>query len=58
MAISDTSPRELDVYFQRLAAMTPAERVNIGVALCQAGDSLQRAAMRLQHSEADDEEIS
>jgi hypothetical protein len=39
--LSDTSPKASKVYFERLAAMTPADRMRIGVALWEAGHSLQ-----------------
>lgn len=54
----DTSPDARDAYFQRLAEMTPAERLAIGVALWCAGDSVQHAAARRMHPEADDAEIA
>lgn len=44
-------------YYQRLAEMTPAERVAIGVALWNAGDSMQRAALRRLYPQADEDEI-
>jgi Rv0078B-related antitoxin len=56
--LSDTSPWASEAYFRRLAEMTPSERVDIGVALWVAGDCLQRAAMRREHPEADDDEIN
>ena len=56
--ISDDTPGNVsDVYFRRLAEMTPTERINVGAALCQAGDSLQRAAMSRRYPSADDSEI-
>ncbi len=58
MTPSDTSPKASEVYFRRLAEMTPAERVNIGVALWEAGDALQRATARQQYPNADDAEIN
>ena len=33
VTLSDTSPKLSEVYFQRLAAMTPSERLRIGAAL-------------------------
>jgi len=56
--LSDSSPRALEVYFRRLAEMTPSERVDIGAALWAAGDSLQRASIRRQYPDADDAEIT
>jgi Rv0078B-related antitoxin len=58
MALSDTSQRTTEVYFQRLAEMTPSERIGIAVALWNAGDSLQRAATRRTYPEADESEIN
>ncbi len=57
MPLSDTSPEASRVYFRRLAEMTPAERIDIGVALWDAADSLQRAAMRKMYPDADEAEI-
>jgi hypothetical protein len=57
MELRDTSAATLAVYRRRLAEMTPRERVNIGVALWQAGDSLQRAAVRRANPEAGEEEL-
>ena len=54
----DTSPKVREVYFRRLAEMTPSERLGIGVALWRAGDSLQRAAIRRAYPLAGDAEIS
>ena len=56
--LSDTSPQAREVYYRRLAEMTPSERVAIGVSLWTAGDSLQRSAMRRQYPDADDNEIN
>jgi len=58
MTLSDISPRAREVYFRRLAEMTPSERIDIGVALFAAGDSLQRAATRHMYPDADDAEIN
>ncbi len=58
MTLSDTSPEARQVYFRRLAQMTPSERVDIGAALWAAGDSLQRSAARSMHPDADDAEIT
>lgn len=57
LPLSDTSPQASEAYFRRLAEMTPAERLGVGVALWAVGDSLQRAAMRRMYPEADDAEI-
>jgi hypothetical protein len=58
MALSDTSPEASVVYFQRLAQMTPAERLRLGVALWEAAHSLQWAGARRKHPDADDAEIA
>ena len=58
MTPNDTSPKAREVYYRRLAGMSPAERVNIGVALWEAGDSLQRATARQTYPGADDAEIT
>jgi hypothetical protein len=58
MPLSDTSPEASRIYFQRLAEMTPSERIGIGVALWDAADRLQRAAARRMHPDADDAEIT
>ncbi len=57
MITDDTSANAREVYFRRLAEMTPTQRLNVGVALCAAGDSLQRAAMRRRYPQANDSEI-
>ncbi|MCC6264603.1 MAG: hypothetical protein IT169_13575 [Bryobacterales bacterium] len=54
----DTSPRAHEAYFRRLAEMSPAERLAIGVALWRAGDSVQRSSIRRMYPEADDAEIT
>jgi len=43
--------------FSRAALLSPSERVRIGVALWEAGNSLQRAAIRRQYPDADEAEI-
>jgi len=58
VALSDTSPEASQVYFQRLAAMSPAERVRLGAALWEAAHSLQWAAARRRHPGADEAEIA
>jgi hypothetical protein len=58
MTLSDTSPGAREVYFRRLAEMTPSERIDIGAALWEAGDSLQRAATRRVDPDADEAEIT
>lgn len=56
--LSDTSPKAREVYYQRLAEMTPAERIAIGVALCRAADSIQRAGIRRMYPNADEAEVN
>ncbi len=58
MAPSDTSSKVNEVYFQRLGAMTPAERARLGAALWEAGHALQWAAARRRHPEADEAELA
>lgn len=55
--LQDTSKKATELYFRRLAEMTPAERLALGGALCQAGDSLQRSGLRSRYPEADEREI-
>jgi hypothetical protein len=38
--------------------MTPSERLRLGAALWRAGDSLQRAALRQEHPNASDLELT
>lgn len=54
----DTSPKTRDLYFRRIAEMTPSERLAVGAALWRAGDSLQRSATRRKHPQADNAEIT
>jgi hypothetical protein len=56
--MTDTSPKIEELYRRRLAEMTPQESVAMGVALWEAGDSIQRAALRRQYPEADEAEIT
>lgn len=58
MASRDTSPEAANVYFDRLKQMTPSQRVNIGVELWRVADSIQRAALRRQHPDATDSELT
>ena len=58
MTLNDTSPGAREVYFRRLAEMTPSERIDIGASLWAAGDSLQRAAARRMYPNADEAEIT
>ena len=55
--LSDTSPKAREIYDRRLKEMTPSERVQWGVALWTAGDSLQRAALRRDNPHATEAEI-
>ena len=47
-----------EAYYRRLAEMTPAERINVALALWEAADSVQRAAMRQLYPNEDEEEIN
>ena len=58
MKLRDTSPAASEVYFRRLAEMTPQERLAIGVALTDAGDAQQRSSIRHQFPDADEAEIT
>ena len=58
VALNDTSAKAREVYFRRLKQMSCSERLALGVALWQAGDSLQRAAMRHKSPLADETEIT
>ena len=58
MALSDTSEKASEVYFRRLREMTPAERGRVTAALWEAGHSLQRAGIRRQYPDADEDEIA
>jgi hypothetical protein len=58
VALSDTSEKTREIYLRRLAEMTPAERVRLGVALWEAGDALQRSAAHRNDPDLDDAEIS
>jgi hypothetical protein len=58
MALSDTSPKASQIYFQRLAAMTPSERLRLAAGLWQSAQSLQWAAARRKHPNADELEIA
>jgi hypothetical protein len=58
VALSDTSPKAEEVYFQRIAEITPAERVQIAIRLWETADSIQRAAVRLRNPGASEFEIA
>ncbi len=51
MKLSDTSAKASRVYFERLAVMTPAERVRLGAALWEAGHALQWNTARRKYPE-------
>ena len=55
---SDFSPGAWRRYVRRPAEMKPSERVEIGVALWEAPDSLQRAAAGRMYPDASEEEIT
>ena len=57
MTPSDTSPAMADAY-RRLAEMTPAERIGIALALWEAADRTQRAALRHRYPGASEDEIT
>ena len=54
MPLTDTSPESRAVYAGRLAEMTPAERVRLGVALWQTAGSLQRSSILRKMPGADE----
>jgi hypothetical protein len=56
--LRDTSPAAEAVYFRRLAEMTPAERIAIGVSLWNVADSVQRGALRLRFPNADEDDLT
>ena len=58
VAFSDTSPEAREVYFQRLKAMTPSERLGLGAALWNTGNSVQRSAVLRSNPDADEAEIA
>ncbi len=58
VAISDTSAKARAFYGQRLKEMTPSERVGLGSALWDMGDSIQRAAAKLKNPHAGEAEIT
>jgi hypothetical protein len=45
MAPSDTGPKAGEVYFRRLAEMSPAERINAGILLWDAGHEPKRSPL-------------
>lgn len=56
--LSDTTPEARRFYYQRLAQMTPAERVAIAAELTAAADELLRSAVRRRYPNADAEEFA
>lgn len=55
--LSDTSPEAARFYYQRLAALTPSERIQIGLELTAAADNLLRAAIARRFPHASEEEL-
>ena len=58
VALSDTLPKASSVYFERFAAMSPAERVRLAIALWEAARSIQWAVARRKYPDADEAEIA
>jgi hypothetical protein len=56
--MTDTSAKASKVYFDRLAAMTPSERLRIGAALCEASQTLQWSMARRRYPNADETELA
>jgi hypothetical protein len=54
----DTSQRAGEIYRQRLQQMTCSERIRLGAAIWEAGDSVQRAAALRKNPSADESEIT
>jgi len=55
--VRDTSPEAERVYYRRLAELTPAQRVQIGLELTGAADDMLRAAIARRFPGASDEEF-
>ena len=55
--LSDTTPKAQRFYYRRLAAMTPAQRLNIGIELTEAADELLRESVRRRFPDARGEEF-
>lgn len=55
--MDDTSPQAREVYYRRLAEMTPSQRLQLAVSLCRASTRLQRAAILHRYPRADEAEI-
>lgn len=55
--LRDTSPEAEALYYRRLREMTPAERLQIGANLWEAGHALVEAQVRKQFPDADEQEI-
>lgn len=58
MAPCDTSSIARDVYWRRLAEMSPSERIDIGAALWEAGHHFLWARIRRGFPDADEAEIA
>jgi hypothetical protein len=56
--MTDTSLKASKFYFDRLAAMTPSERLRIGMSLWEAGQTLQWSKARRNHPDADNAELA
>ncbi len=54
---SDTSPEAARFYYRRLAALTPAERFQMGLELTAAADEMLRAAVARRFPGASEEEF-
>lgn len=55
--LSDTSPEARRVYFESLALLSPAERVQIALELTEAAEQMQRAAILRRNPEATEAEV-
>lgn len=57
MAPGDTTAKANEIYWRRLAEMTPSERLRIAADLWEAGHKLQLAGMRHSFPDAGEDEI-
>jgi hypothetical protein len=57
MTLDDTSAAMRSAYYARLAELSPGERVQIGLRLWEAANSLQRAAVLRENPDASEAEI-
>jgi hypothetical protein len=55
--LTDTTPQAREVCHRRLAELTPSERTRITATLWQAGDRMQRAAIRQANPDATEQEV-